>query len=140
MKRSRAVSLVVLGTIGLAGCGPSEFDKTVDVKQHSYQSKEDCQKDWGNDERECKLEHRPGGGFFYMGPHYFYNHAGGYPMAVNPDGTTRQLSNSSRMGSAPDVPPTNVAGTTSSKITRSGGATSAARGGFGSSSAASAGG
>ena len=89
MKRSKAVPLLMLGTLSiLSGCARTQ--DTVDVKQNSYRSMEDCRKDWGRDaDRECK---RSGSG--YVGPRYVWNHAAGYPMAVNNDGSTRQLSNS----------------------------------------------
>lgn len=93
MKASKAIPLILLGT--LVGCEadqqypvPPAFDQ---IKQSSYKSKADCEKDWGSDVRDCK-PHPTGGG--YVGPRYIYNHAAGNPMAVAADGSVRPLPNS----------------------------------------------
>ena len=89
MKRSRVVPLVLIGTmVSLAGCGPRMEE--VNVRQNAYNSREDCKKDWGDDDRDCSP--RSGGG--YYGPRYIYNHGAGVPMAIGNDGTARPLSNS----------------------------------------------
>lgn len=89
MKRSRAVPLILLGTLSLlTACGQGE---KTEIKQHNYASREDCLSDWGRDERDCRPA-RSGTG--YMGPRYFWHHGGGYPVAVDNDGSTRPLPNS----------------------------------------------
>jgi hypothetical protein len=130
MKKSRAVPLILLGTLSLlSACGR---DETTEIKQHSYASREDCLKDWGRDERDCSPV-RTGTG--YMGPRYYWYHSGGYPVVVNNDGSTRPLPNSSmsRFGAT-----SRAIGTTTSHISghytgggaqAGGGHTS--RGGFG---------
>lgn len=94
MKKSRAVPLILLGTLTLlSGCGgESEPEKKAEVKQHIYTSREDCLNDWGRDERDC----RPAGtgSHVYLGPRYYWHHGGGYPVAVDHDGSTRRLSGS----------------------------------------------
>lgn len=89
MKRSRAVPLILLGTLTLlSACGR---DDPVQVKQHAYATREDCLSDWGRDEKDCRPA-RSGGGY-YMGPRYYWHHAGGHPVAINEDGSTRALRN-----------------------------------------------
>ncbi len=89
MKRSRAVPLILLGTLSLlTACGQGE---KTELKQHSYVSREDCLNDWGRDEQDCRPA-RSGTG--YVGPRYFWYHAGGHPVAVDADGSTRALPNS----------------------------------------------
>ena len=130
MKRSRAVPLIFLGTLTLlGGCG-REPEETADVTQHIYTSREDCLNDWGRDERDC----RPAGSgsHVYLGPRYYWHHGGGYPVAVDPDGSTRPLRNTfmSRPGAT-----SHATGITSSTISvggaRGGGAGHVSRGGFG---------
>lgn len=95
MRASKTIPLLLIGTL-IAGCEadeqqypiPPSFDK---IRQSSYKSQADCEKDWGSDTRDCK-HHPTGGG--YIGPRYIYNHAAGMPMAVAPDGSVRQLPNS----------------------------------------------
>lgn len=117
-KSSVAVPLILLGSIALlSGCGAGEPEQQI--RQNQYGSQADCQKDWGNDGRDCKPN--PSGSHAgYIGPSYLWNHGGGYPMAVNPDGSTRALPNSylSKPGSVTTA--------------RSATTTSVSRGGFGS--------
>lgn len=131
MKRSKAVPLLMLGTLGLiAGCGQSQ---DIQTRQNSYRSVEDCRKDWGNDEKDCtRGTARSGGGFVYMGPRYIWNHGGGVPMAVNPDGTQRALPNSylNRPGSVSTATHATVSRTSVGSGARSSGF-SGSRGGFG---------
>ncbi len=127
----------MLGALGLTGCEPAsnqdyEAPKQVtqEVRQSSYVSKEACEKDWGNDAKDCV---RPHAGSTYMGPRYIYSHGGGYPMALEPDGSTRALPNSYL--SRPNPPPSTAATTavsthtTTTSVARGGGTVS--RGGFG---------
>lgn len=120
MKRSAVIPLLMLGTMSLTGCGDGG-DK-VETKQNRYSSVEDCRRDWGNDSRDCTP--RSGGG--YVGPHYFWNHSTGTPMAVGSDGSTRALSNSYL--TRPGAVSSSIGSTSQSSI---------ARGGFGSSARAS---
>lgn len=85
MKRSRKVPLVLLGSFSLlVSCGQ---DKQTEIRQHTYASREDCLEDWGRDERDCHPA-KSGG---YAGPRYFWHHSGGYPVAIDTDGSTRPL-------------------------------------------------
>jgi hypothetical protein len=112
MKRSKAVPLLMLGTLGLlAGCGSDS--REIQTRQNNYRSVEDCRKDWGNDEKDCQRTTTRSGGVGYVGPRYIWNHGGGVPMAVNSDGSQRPLNNSylSRPGS--------VSAATSATVSRS---------------------
>ena len=108
MKRSISVPLIFLGTLGgLTYCHqrcdiPAYTD--VQVKQDQYDKLNDCQRDWGTEPQNCQ-ETPPnssptaglsGGAHTYSGPRYFwYRHEnGGYPMAIDPDGTTRPVKGS----------------------------------------------
>ena len=93
MKRSKAVPLLMLGTLGLlAGCGSDS--REIQTRQNSYRSVEDCRKDWGNDDDDCERTRTKSGGFVYMGPRYVWNHGGGMPYAIRKDGTQKALPNS----------------------------------------------
>jgi hypothetical protein len=54
MKKSRQVPLLVIGTVSLlAGC--SRFaDDPMELAQNAYASREDCRREWGNDDRNCQ--------------------------------------------------------------------------------------
>jgi hypothetical protein len=137
MKRSKAVPLLMLGTLGLlAGCGSDS--REIQTRQNNYRSVEDCRKDWGNDEKDCQRSSSRAGGYAYVGPRYIWNHGAGYPMAVNSDGSQRQLTNSylSRPGAASTATSATVSRSTFSSNTSSSGArssgSSVSRGGFGS--------
>lgn len=80
MKKSKSIMLLiapVLGTLLFNACGGNEPTATRDV----YQSKEDCAKDWGEEELceqmndEDDREYRSGGGVFigrpFYGPGYY---------------------------------------------------------------------
>jgi hypothetical protein len=116
MKKSRQVPLLVIGTVSLlAGC--SRFaDDPMELTQNAYASREDCRREWGNDDRNCQPSGHGGG---YVGPRYYWDRTTGYPYAVDSNGQTRVLSNSTLSRGTP-------AGATN--ITR----TSVSRGGFGS--------
>lgn len=129
MKRSKAVPLLMLGTLGLiAGCSQSQ---DIQTRQNSYRSMEDCRKDWGNSEKDCTRTTTKTGGVGYVGPRYIWNHGSGVPMAVNPDGTQRPLNNSylSRPGAVSTATHATVSRTTFSGAKSSG--FSGSRGGFG---------
>jgi hypothetical protein len=145
MKRSKLVPMVMLGTL-LVGCSGGDDSErvtlddaeTVQVKQETYASMEDCLKDW-NDSENCKQEEigtiddftgqayaaAPGtqshGGYVYVGPHYYFNHSTGIPMAIHTDGSVHAVSNSfvGRAGAVSVARATSV------------GSVSIARGGFG---------
>ena len=134
MKRSRHISLLVLGTAAvLAGCS----DNRADIQQHRYANQQDCTRDWG-DQSVCSP--RAGGG--YMGPRYFWNHGGGAPVAVMPDGSERVMRNGALGRGLPSVAQSNA---TVAKGARVGGGSSVgtasvSRGGFGASAHGSSGG
>ena len=92
MKKSRQVPLILLGSLSLfVGCSQSEQATQTEIRQHTYASREDCLNDWGRDERDCQPE-KSGRG--YRGPRYYWHHTGGYPIALEPDGSSRPLPNS----------------------------------------------
>lgn len=76
MKKSSKVFLVALGVASLAAC-----DQEHDVKLPSYADKAACEADWGQNSSDCKPKASGGG---YFGPHYYWNHAAGHPVIVNP--------------------------------------------------------
>ncbi len=115
MKRSRKICLLVLGTTALlAGCA----DEKRDLTQGQYASQADCEKDWG--EPQVCTPHS--GGVGYVGPRYYWNHAGGNPVAVMPDGSERAMTHSS-------IHPSGSSLARSSSIVSRG--VSVSRGGFG---------
>lgn len=126
MKKSNRVPLLLIGTGALlVGYAVTSDDKR-DLQQNTYASREDCRKDWGDDERDCRPEGSGGsggggggGGGRYVGPRYYWDHNTGYPYAVDADGSTRRLPNSYLTRGAPS---------TAQGITR----VSVSRGGFGS--------
>lgn len=88
MKRSKRVPLVVLGSLlSVAGCGDGQ-----DLTQQRYYSKENCVKDWGEEQR-CTSS---SGG--YYGPRYYWDRDLGRPMIVNGDGSVSAATNA-RIGS-----------------------------------------
>lgn len=107
MKKSHGIPLILLGTAIIIGCGDNGDDlaayeaaklnppkqQEVQAIQNQYKSVEDCYKDWGKDEKECKPATSNNSGGF-VGPRYVWSHVGGYPMAIYPDGTSRALPNS----------------------------------------------
>lgn len=132
MKRSKAVPMLMLGTIGLlAGCGSDS--REIQTRQNNYRSVEDCRKDWGNDEKDCQRSSGRAGAA-YVGPRYIWNHGAGYPMAVNPDGSQRALKNSylSKPGSTSTATSATVSRSSFSSSGAHSSSSSASRGGFGS--------
>lgn len=77
--------LLILGSavgIGvLTNHGP-EFD----VRQVTYQSREDCLNDWG-DADSCTAH--PAGGGAYVGPRYYWDPARNRPVTLGADGSER---------------------------------------------------
>lgn len=122
MKKSSHVPLFLLGTAGLLiGYAVTSDDKR-EVQQNFYANREDCQRDWGYDERDCRPTGSSSGGGGssgrYVGPRYYWDHNTGYPYAVDADGSTRRLPNSYLTRGTPS---------TAQGITRA----SVSRGGFG---------
>jgi uncharacterized protein YgiB involved in biofilm formation len=71
-KSSARVTLVLLGAAALTACGNDDETLRRDV----YASKNDCVRDWG-DEQKCEAKpaessagNGHGGGFYYFGPSY----------------------------------------------------------------------
>jgi len=118
LKRSARVRLVVLGTVvGVSGCDSAPQP----LQQQVYASREDCVRDWG-DPPDCSPAPSHGStgyGGYYWGPRYYWDRDANRPVAVDPDGATRTVTNS-RVTSAGSIEgSTHAAGTFS-------------RGGFGS--------
>ena len=87
-KSSARVTLVLLGAAALASCGQDEGSLRRDL----YANKEDCLKDWG-DEQKCAEEAAParssGGGYhgrYWYGP-YYRSGAYGSSSVSRPHGT-----------------------------------------------------
>jgi hypothetical protein len=94
MKRSRSIGLLVLGTAALlTGC--SDVSSDDDVRQQSYASKADCERDWNDSKQpqQQSLCSPSGHGGGYLGPRYYWSHGGGSPVAVMPDGSHRAMTN-----------------------------------------------
>ncbi|MCU0760544.1 MAG: hypothetical protein MUF07_15295 [Steroidobacteraceae bacterium] len=91
MKKSDAVILAVIGSV----YGFSLFSHG-DVYQDRYRSREDCEKDWGRDPRDCQPEAAATGsayygGGFWRGPRY---EEGARPPTAQPglrDGRTQVM-------------------------------------------------
>ena len=68
-RKSGRVTLVLIGTTALIGCGGD------DTRRDVYKSREDCLADWGNKPEDCKpatdARHRSMG--YFYGPAYMYN-------------------------------------------------------------------
>lgn len=103
MKRSREICLLVLGTSMLAAACS---DDRRDILQGQYASREDCRRDWGDDEVCPAQGNRSGPGYsdsgggshggsggVYVGPRYYWSHSGGTPIALMPDGSERVMAN-----------------------------------------------
>jgi hypothetical protein len=90
MKRSTGVQLILLGSaVGLYGC-----DAPRPLQQQRYSSFEQCRRDWG-DPADCRQSSATlGQPFYYFGPRYYWDSGLGRPVAVEPDGSTRGISNS----------------------------------------------
>lgn len=87
MKKSDAVILAVIGSV----YGLTLFNHG-DVYQDRYRSREDCEKDWGRDARDCQPEGGStggSGGGYWRGPRY---EEGARPTTAQPglrDGRTQ---------------------------------------------------
>lgn len=116
MKKSNKVPLLMIGTVSvLGGCG-FYSNKPVEVSQNVYANQSDCRSDWGYDDRDCRYTGQGGG---YLGPRYYWDHSTGRPYAIDPDGQTRALPQSTVSRAAPSK---------ATNVIRS----SVSRGGFGS--------
>lgn len=58
------ITLVLIGTLAIAGCGKKE-------QRHVYTNKQDCLDDWNNDPKNCD-EIQPGDPNHRSSAHYFY--------------------------------------------------------------------
>ena len=115
-RASRNITLVLIGTAAMAGCGPSQK-----MARDHYATLEDCAADWGRPEACDRVQSSgyPGGGYIFRGPPYVFD---------SRDAARRDvLTDAARAGRASLVDP--------SRQGRSIGTTieSTARGGFGSS-------
>ena len=70
-RASRNITLVLIGTAALAGCGPSPQKMARD----HYATLEDCTADWGRPDACDRVQSAgyPGGGFVYRGPPYVFD-------------------------------------------------------------------
>ncbi len=60
-----ALSLVLLGTALASGCAPHPDDVAADVRRGQYASREECRRDWADD--DCEYH---GSGGRWWGPYY----------------------------------------------------------------------
>jgi hypothetical protein len=73
-------------------------DDRRDILQGQYASREDCRRDWGDDD-VCPAQDKRSGtgggshGGVYAGPRYYWSHSGGTPIALMPDGSERVMAN-----------------------------------------------
>lgn len=126
MKKSKAIHMFLLGTaaLGLTACDDSYNEQAFDSNR--YASKQECQKEWGDDDRACQAH--TGGGYF--GPRYFYNHSTGAAYATYSDGTRAPVPTSAfSAGKSISSGKASFASSSSSSVSRGG---FGARGGFGS--------
>lgn len=152
MKRSSRVPLVLLGTFAAAGCSPTDTPppQTLDIRQGQYASRQDCEKDWGSDPRNCQPQ-TPGGtggtggvahvGAYggaggsadagtYAGPRYYWDRDSGKPVVVEADGKTRAVPGDAGMArGAPSSAHESSTGATGTA--GHGGEAGVSRGGFG---------
>lgn len=128
MKRSRAISLVVLGTATLiTGCQRIEKETQV-LTQHQYASQADCERDW-KDANACQRSSSSGGG--YVGPRYYWHRSSGTPVAVMPDGSEKAMPHSALAEGRPSASKGTVTSSRAVWVSRGG------FGGFGSTAHAS---
>jgi len=69
-KSTAAITLTLIGSAALSGCGPREPPQARDI----YSDKADCVREWG-DENRCEPAPgvtRTGAGVYYYGPRYVY--------------------------------------------------------------------
>lgn len=126
MKRSHRVTLLVIGTLALAGCADDD-DTTY---QSQYRSLQDCQDEWGTDPRNCTP--RAGGSgsssSTHFGPRYYWDRGINRPVTVDESGNRRVITGSHLTS------PGNSSRAISTRTS------SASRGGFGASARAGTGG
>ena len=116
-KSSGRVTLVLIGTAALAGCGRDE-----EVRRDVYKSREDCLADWGNKAEDCTpaTEKRHAGSGFFYGPLIYGS------MMRGGSGSAWTANNAARPGSR-------AVGSSPSRAGGGGSSGSVSRGGFGSS-------
>lgn len=134
MKRSKSITLVLLGTAALVGCSDNvPPNQQVQVKQQQYANRADCEREWGTDSRNCSTS---SSGHVY-GPRYFWNHSAGYPMVIDSSGAQRpvptaQFANPATSGVSRAVTATTSTATVPSSSSIGRAVAPVARGGFGS--------
>lgn len=93
MKKSKCVPLLLIGSmIALTGCEP---EQNTELKQQSYNSLDDCKKDWA--EEHCTSNTSSGTGVRgggYYGPRYYWDRSVGKPIAVSSNGSETEITNS----------------------------------------------
>jgi homospermidine synthase len=99
MKKSKYVPLHILGTLTLlAACDSG--NNVRNVQQNTYANREDCSKDWGNPDQNCRPSGATG---IYIGPRYIWNRGAGYPVAIDSNGQTRVLADAPLAHGAPST-------------------------------------
>ena len=73
-RASRNITLVLVGTAALAGCG----QETQKMARDHYASLEDCAADWGRPDHCDRVQSSgyPGGGYIFRGPAYAIDNRG----------------------------------------------------------------
>src|SRR4051812_18651070 len=94
LKKSEYVPLLILGSI--IAFKTWEPPRNNELKQQSYNSLDDCKKDW--EENNCSSTPYGGtsgaGGGYYYGPRYYWDRSIGRPISVASDGTKTEITNS----------------------------------------------
>jgi hypothetical protein len=97
-KQAGAINGNVLGLAGFVGLAVLGYHGSqYDVRQTSYASRDDCQRDWGSGESCPPVQ--TGHGIAYFGPRYYWDPHRGAPVVVAPDGSER-VATSARVGAA----------------------------------------
>ena len=136
-KSSLSITLVLIGTAALSGCGNDRDQNTRVMRRDVYSSLEDCRADWGRAddcETASNLSSRSssnaGGTTSHYGPRYYWADSSGRYDNPTPRPGSRATSVATVGGTS--------SGSHSSGLHSSGSSSSSSvsRGGFGSSSAA----
>lgn len=94
MKKSEYVPLLIIGSVIVFNVW--EPQRNHELKQQSYNSLDDCKKDWA--ENNCSSTPYGGtsgsGGGYYYGPRYYWDRNIGKPVSVASDGTKTEITNS----------------------------------------------
>lgn len=98
-KQAGSINGNVLGLAGFVGLAVLGYHGSqYDVRQTTYTSRDDCQRDWGSEE-SCPPVQTGHGGIGYFGPRYYWDPHRGAPVVIGPDGS-EHVATSARVGAA----------------------------------------